>query len=244
MNNFIIKCVIIIINLVIILGFDALIIVNASKNIKENKGNKKNKVIGIIFIIMLVLLSILFIFQDVIAIMDWKEYFIIEVVLELIVYFILFALSKFKKRGIGIIVIILLLIGILFFNIRNLLNSVDYVDTSTMIIEAHNSDFEEYCGEYVSSLNTKNLISKVSIYNSEESSKSISDSRKIYIVYNDEAYENNLEELLKKISVSKHYRIYPLNNEKSNNIDSDAGYYENGYIKTIIIEDVKSKTNN
>ena len=58
MNNFIIKCVIIIINLVIILGFDALIIVNASKNIKDNKGNKKNKVIGIIFIIMLVLLSI------------------------------------------------------------------------------------------------------------------------------------------------------------------------------------------
>ena len=243
-NSIIITVVFALINPIIIFVFDALIIVNIVKDIKENNSNKKNKTADKIFIILLVLMSLVFILRYILLFMGMKGFFVIENIFEFIIYLILFVLSKFKKRSIGIIVTILSCIVISFFSVVHIWNSIDYVDTSTMVVEAHNSDFEEYYGEYVSASNTKTLISKVKIYNIEESAKDIIDLRKMYIMYNDEVYEDNLEELLKKITTSKHYKIYTLNNEKSNVDDTDAGYYKNGYIKTIVIEDAKNKASN
>ena len=135
-------------------------------------------------------------------------------------------------------------------------------DRNQSMIDSHNSEYEEYFGDRVSAANTKALLTRINTNNTlyMEIADSTDELIPMYVVFktreSEEKIYTNMVEVKKQIKSSKHYviEVYDENiatEEPELERDKDngqilktprewAGYYSNGYIRTISVKEAKN----
>jgi hypothetical protein len=159
--------------------------------------------------------------------------------------------KKLKIKSIAftaIICIVLLELSVL----PTVINRITYKELGIDLHSSHNpaksdnEEFEAYFGEYVTGANVRALLQKIRTHNSLVELGDYSDREDgyKYVIYEGETYKNNINDLINKIRYSKHFRVFVMDENKSESNKADAGYYMSGHIKTIILEITPNKEDN
>ncbi len=191
-----------------------------------------------------------------------------------LILFILSKIKKINKKVITLIIIIFMgfiQLSIIFSCIGIIREYYEYnyskINRNKKLYEehdgaSHNSEYEAYFGDIVSAANTKALLQKIKTNNILYSAqrKSTATNMPIYVVYeNKKEMYTDPSNLISLIRSSKHYKVSVYNEETTDEdpesiIDEEkvvlkepedwAGYYSNGYIRTILIEELESESVN
>ena len=155
-----------------------------------------------------------------------------------------------------IISLVIVSLGILVY--RRVSGTVTNANLDQQQIEAHNSDYEAYFGDYVSAANTKSLLAKIKTNNTlfVANSESTDEMVPVYVNFvpkgtgTTATITGTMTTVTKEIKSSKHYKIEvndenisketpKIKNDGTLDVPGDTnGYYQNGYIKTIKISEV------
>ena len=170
-----------------------------------------------------------------------------------------------------IISLVIVSLGILVY--RRVSGTVTNANLDQQQIEAHNSEYEAYFGDYVSAANTKALLAKIKTNNTQyvANANSTDELVPIFIIFHakdsskvkgisQDTVTKEIGKVISNIQSSKHYKIYvsgegisadagtvtngtltaPTNNVaySATAESTTAGYYQNGYIRLITIEEV------
>ena len=131
-------------------------------------------------------------------------------------------------------------------------------------VDAHNSEYEAYFGDRVSAANTKALLQKIKTNNTlYEANGNVDDIMPICVVFkpynsNQKIIDYKMNSIISLIKSSRHYKISVYNEETTDEdpeferdeensvklkIPEDlSGYYSNGYIRVVLIEELESES--
>ena len=136
--------------------------------------------------------------------------------------------------GAILISILIVGLGVIIYN-----NVADVAKTGTLDstqINSHNSPFEGYFGDYVSGSNVKALFTQVQANNNAAAANDEKIGNFIYMKKGTGGSATT-DITASAIKTGKTYKVYVANENLADGEDDGKGYWKNGYLKTIVIEE-------
>ena len=157
----------------------------------------------------------------------------------------------------GSIIISLVIVSLGIMIYKKVQGATDVSDVTKAQVEAHNSEYEAYFGDYVSAANTKALLQKIKTNNTLFRSENGTAGETMPVFVKPDytggtgnATMDNISTIIGQIRSSRHYKI-SVPNEATTDVEAsvtnagsldEPSYHANGYIKIIRIEDANTST--